>query len=433
MKVDFFIVGAPKAGTTSLYHYLNEHLEIEMSSQKEPDYFSDEALKRQGMYYGKNRIDNLEKYHGLFTNKDVKLRGEASVSYLFYDDVPQKIKEYNSKAKIIIMLRNPIDRAFSHYLMDYRLGLVSDSFDSIIKKKLKHKNANLFFQQYIKLSEYSQQVSRYLEVFDKEKIMFIDYEDFKNDVSAVVDKAYLFLGVNNDFQPNLKKKHNTYTMPKNSIIRFIYSFVSFRKFLTNIVPKSIVKWIRNLLFKSDKKPTLSNDTRKFLASYFKDDVDYLSVLLKKKLFKVDKIGLVTITYNSAEVLKPFLDCVWAQTHKNIILYVVDNSSKDSTLKILSAESDNRLVLIENDNNYGVAKANNQGILKAIEDECDQVLIINNDVEFETTLIEKLLNAQQENHCSLISPKMMYFDDLNIFGMLVVGLISEKVFCLYTEV
>ena len=167
MKVDFFIVGAPKSGTTSLYHYLNEHLEIEMSSQKEPDYFSDEALNQQGMYYGKNRIDNINKYHGLFTTNAVKLRGEASVSYLFYDDVPQKIKEYNSKAKIIIMLRNPIDRAFSHYLMDYRLGLVSDSFDSIIKNKLNHKNANLFFQQYIKLSEYSQQVSRYLEVFDK--------------------------------------------------------------------------------------------------------------------------------------------------------------------------------------------------------------------------------------------------------------------------
>ena len=114
MKVDFFIVGAPKAGTTSLFHYLNEHLEIEMSSQKEPDYFSDGALKRQGMYYRKSRIENLEKYHGLFTNKEVKLRGEASVSYLFYNDVPQKIKDYNPKAKIIIMLRNPIDSAKMH-------------------------------------------------------------------------------------------------------------------------------------------------------------------------------------------------------------------------------------------------------------------------------------------------------------------------------
>ena len=61
-------------------------------------------------------------------------------------------------------------------------------------------------------------------------MMFIDYEDFKKDVSAVVDKAYLFLGVNNDFQPNLKKKHNTYTMPKNSIIRFIYSHVELSSF-----------------------------------------------------------------------------------------------------------------------------------------------------------------------------------------------------------
>ena len=66
---------------------------------------------------------------------------------------------------------------------------------------------------------------------------------------------------------------------------------------------------------------------------------------------MDKIGLVTITYNSAEVLKLFLDCVWAQTHKNIILYVVDNSSSDSTLEILSADSDERLVVIENDTNF----------------------------------------------------------------------------------
>ena len=97
MKVDFFIVGAPKAGTTSLYHYLNEHLEVEMSSQKEPDYFSDDALQEQGMYYGKNRIDTLDKYNNLFVNPQAKLRGEGSVSYFFYDDVPNKIKKYNPR------------------------------------------------------------------------------------------------------------------------------------------------------------------------------------------------------------------------------------------------------------------------------------------------------------------------------------------------
>ena len=127
---------------------------------------------------------------------------------------------------------------------------------------------------------------------------------------------------------------------------------------------------------------------------------------------MDKIGLVTITYNSADVLRPFLDCVWRQTHNNLVLYVVDNASHDATCSILEKENDLRLQIINNSTNFGVAKANNQGIESAIADGCDQVLIINNDVEFETTLIEKLLQVQAEKSCSLVTPKMMYFDNPN---------------------
>lgn len=123
-----------------------------------------------------------------------------------------------------------------------------------------------------------------------------------------------------------------------------------------------------------------------------------------------KVGLVTITYNSGDVLPQFLDCVWKQSHEKLLLYVVDNASSDSTLSILDNSPDSRLHVIKNDKNFGVAKANNQGIKKAISDGCNQLLIINNDVEFEVTLIEKLLNAQKESNCSLVSPKMMYFDD-----------------------
>ena len=123
-----------------------------------------------------------------------------------------------------------------------------------------------------------------------------------------------------------------------------------------------------------------------------------------------KVGVVTITYNSGDVLSQFLDCVWKQSHENLLLYVVDNASSDSTLSILDNSPDSRLHVIKNDKNFGVAKANNQGVKKAILDGCNQLLIINNDVEFEVTLIEKLLNAQKESNCSLVSPKMMYFDD-----------------------
>jgi len=127
---------------------------------------------------------------------------------------------------------------------------------------------------------------------------------------------------------------------------------------------------------------------------------------------LEKIGVITITYNSKDVLRPFLNCVWQQTHTNLVLYVIDNASQDATRSILEMENDSRLKVINNSTNFGVAKANNQGIIKAIEADCDQVLIINNDVEFESTLIEKLLQVQAEKSCSLVTPKMMYFDNPN---------------------
>ena len=285
MKVDFFIVGAPKAGTTSLYHYLNEHPQVEMSSQKEPDYFSDKAIHDQGMYYGKNRINALDKYESLFAQKESVVYGEASVSYLFYDNVAEDIKEYNPNAKIIIMLRNPIDRAFSHYLMDYRLGLISDSFENIIAKKSKHKNAHLFYQQYIEVSKYANQIQRYLDFFEKENILFIDYEDFKKNVSKTVDKVYDFLNISTEFAADINTKYNTFTMPKNKGIRFIYSFVFLRKILTFLFPIYLVKSIRVLLFKADKKPELLKETRIQLKIIFNDDIKKLEEVLCKDYSK----------------------------------------------------------------------------------------------------------------------------------------------------
>tara|TARA_B100001142_G_scaffold170032_1_gene169614 strand:- start:63607 stop:64515 length:909 start_codon:yes stop_codon:yes gene_type:complete len=124
---------------------------------------------------------------------------------------------------------------------------------------------------------------------------------------------------------------------------------------------------------------------------------------------LDKVGIVTITYNSGNVLSTFMQCVWQQTYTNFILYVIDNASIDNTKEILDLENESRLVLINNQNNLGVARANNQGILRAIEDDCSQILIINNDVEFDSDLIEKLMKLQKDKDCSLVSPKMMYYD------------------------
>ena len=280
MKVDFFIVGAPKSGTTSLYHYFNEHPEIEMSTKKEPDYFSDKAIHQQGMYYGEQRIDTLEKYKALFPYDatDKKL-GEASVSYLFYPNVASDIYKYNPDAKIIIMLRNPADRAFSHYLMDYRLGLVSDSFEDIVTKQSSSAKAKLFYQQYIEVSAYAQQIKKYFEVFDAANILVIEYGDFKKDVQGIVKKGYAFLEVDDAFVADVNKKHNTYTMSKNEAIRKVYSLVYLRKLFNVLLPKSMTKKIRALFFKTDKKPILSKHTRIQLISLFKNDIAELEEIL----------------------------------------------------------------------------------------------------------------------------------------------------------
>ena len=285
MKVDFFIVGAPKAGTTSLYRYLSEHPQVEMSSQKEPDYFSDNAIHEQGIYYGKNRVNTLDKYESLFTQKESVVYGDASVSYLFYDNVAKDIKNYNPNAKIIIMLRNPIERAFSHYLMDCRLGLISDSFENIISKKSKHKNAHLYYQQYIEVSKYANQIQRYLDLFDKENILLIDYEDFKKNVSDTVDQAYNFLDISSVLTANINTHYNAFTMPKNKVIRFIYSFVFLRKTLNLFLPIYLVNIIRDSLFNADKKPELLKETRGQLRILFNDDIKKLNEVLGKDYSK----------------------------------------------------------------------------------------------------------------------------------------------------
>ena len=126
-----------------------------------------------------------------------------------------------------------------------------------------------------------------------------------------------------------------------------------------------------------------------------------------------KIGIITITYNSAHVIEPFMECILKQTHTNFLLYIIDNISSDNTLELLKKFTDPRIIVFQNLKNVGVAAGNNQGFKKAMEDKCDEILIINNDVEFENTLLEKLSEQLDVLNCSLIAPKMMYYPETNL--------------------
>ena len=286
MKVGVFIVGAPKAGTTSLYHYLNEHPNIVMSIDKEPNYFSSEAIKKQKLYYKKKYIETLDQYHSLFTNiKENMIFGEGSVSYLFYNNVASNIKSYNKDAKIIMIFRNPIERAFSHYLMDLRLGLISEKFEDIINKKSTHPNAKLYYQQYVGLGKYFEQLMRYREIFDLNNILIIDYEDLKYNTSKCVKKTYDFLGVEKSHTPNIEVTHNRFKQARNSWVKLLYSSVTIRDMSRYIIPNQLKDYLNNMLFQKDKKPVLNKKTEKKLRMIFKEDIVKLSDILEKDFIK----------------------------------------------------------------------------------------------------------------------------------------------------
>ena len=123
-----------------------------------------------------------------------------------------------------------------------------------------------------------------------------------------------------------------------------------------------------------------------------------------------KIGVVTITYNGGAVIDGFIRSLLAQTHSNFIVYIVDNASSDDTLNRLENYSDPRIVVLANMNNKGVAAGNNQGIEAALKDECELILLINNDTEFGSELIDTLIAEKVRNQCSMVAPKIYFYDD-----------------------
>lgn len=278
MKVNTFIVGAPKAGTTSLHHYLNQHTDVSMSSVKEPNFFSSKEV--ESLFYNSKCIDDSNDYHKLFSQEKRQIRGEASVSYLFYENVPKRIYDYNSEAKIIIMLREPIERAFSHYLMDCRLGFCSEKLEDIIANP---KSYPEYFQQYLELGNYYSQIKRYQDIFGKEQLLVIFYEDFKTNTETVMNRVFSFLEIEQQ-EIDLSIK-NPFLSPSNTLISKLYKFNVIRKGVKTIMPERLLSLIRSKYFSDKSKPMLSKAIEQQLKVFYKSDVFQLEKLLNTDLAK----------------------------------------------------------------------------------------------------------------------------------------------------
>jgi len=125
-----------------------------------------------------------------------------------------------------------------------------------------------------------------------------------------------------------------------------------------------------------------------------------------------RIGIVTVTYNSEHVLDDFFKSIQSQDYKNFLLFLIDNASSDKSVERIKSWNFSDKIIIENEQNLGIAAGNNQGIKLAIDNGCEFVLLLNNDTVFEAKLLSKLLIAHSKHNSSVVVPKMNYFSPSN---------------------
>src|ERR1700693_2394465 len=184
---NFFIVGAPKAGTTSLYEYLRRVPGVYMSPIKEPHYFNTIKIVTVSAL---PPIRDKAKYLSLFQGvKDEVAIGEATAAYLRDPETPKRIRDVVPDARIVMILRDPVERAFSHYLAYIREGSEPLSFQEALRKDLKQ-------DAYLAPGFYAQQVKRYLDAFGSERVKMLIFEEFIHDTNGAVSDVLKFLGVN---------------------------------------------------------------------------------------------------------------------------------------------------------------------------------------------------------------------------------------------
>lgn len=290
---NFLIVGAAKAGTTSLYNYLDQHPDIFMSHIKEPCFFSFASENIEFQTKKAAFITRPEDYLALFDNSEnCQCRGEASTPYLYlYEKTIHNIKKYVSgyeNIKIVIVLRNPVHRAYSQYMMlrrDFREDLTFE--EAIKEERVRIEKKYHFDYYYIDRGFYFEQVKAYLENFKYVKIYL--YEDIRKASQELMKDLFEFLHVDKDFTCNTNVEYNVSGIPRLHLINKILKTDNIiKKTIKNILPEQLIDSFTKKIIKFDakynlKKTEMSETTKQYLITVYKEDIKKLSGLINKDL------------------------------------------------------------------------------------------------------------------------------------------------------
>ena len=294
---NFIIIGAAKSGTTALYNYLSQHPEIYMSPRKEPRFFAFEGEKlnfqgpeKQAQVFNQNTITNIEEYQALFYGvSEQKAIGEASPAYLCVPKAAERIKHYIPNVRLIAILRQPAERAYSSFLHTVRNGDEPNTdFAQALREEEKRISNNWeFIWHHKKLGFYYAQLKPYFDKFDHNQIKIYLYEDLTSNPIGLMQAIFQFLGVDQSFTPDMSFKPNVSGIPKS---RFLFEFIEkpnrIKDLSRLVIPAKIRRLIMNdMRNKNLAKPRLPLSIKKQMTQEYREDILKLQELIGRDLSK----------------------------------------------------------------------------------------------------------------------------------------------------
>ena len=291
MNPNFIIVGVARCGTTSLFHYLKQHPDIGMSKIKEPKYFSsiDLNLPQTGVGDGtvfSKLVTSEMNYDELFDGlESFKTIGEGSSDCFYYHKmVIPRIKEKLGDVKIIVCLRNPIERAFSAYNNLVRDSREYLSFsDGLAEEQNRIVNNWDWMWHYKNGGLYAEALEHYQKEFTNVKVVF--FEDLESKPHEVLNELFVFLGVKSKISIDVDTRYSHSGKPKSKILSLLTSrknpiIFMMREIALKFIPR---KYLEKAASKMFVKDTILSDDKKQLQSFFKKDILKLETLLNRDL------------------------------------------------------------------------------------------------------------------------------------------------------
>lgn len=279
---DLFVVGAMKAGTTSLHRWLDAHPAVFMSRMKEPHFFAQVASVAPGTV-----VREEAAYLALFADAGAAtVLGESSTSYLWDERAAQRIAARVPDARIVAVLRDPVERAWSHYLMDVRYGHQSLSFlDALIEdREVAPRRWGPGCHLYIDLGMYARQLRRYFDAFGRERVLILEFDDLRVRTPALLGDVARFLGIDADgFAAGAERAHNPYLAPRGALTRLVARNHRLRVAAQRRLPRPVRALAARLLFRAAPKPEPPADAVAWLRELYEPELRELDALLGRRM------------------------------------------------------------------------------------------------------------------------------------------------------